>query len=46
MNESLHKVGMRVKDFVLNSDLVDDVFASDDEIIEFSVSKMRLFKRS
>ena len=46
MNESLHKVGKRVKDFVVNSDLVDDVFASDDEIIEFSVSKMRLFKRS
>jgi hypothetical protein len=42
--ESLHKVAIRVKDFVLSNDLVDDVFATDDELISFTVDKMKIFK--
>lgn len=43
MVESLHKVAIRVKDFVLNSDLVEDVYSSDEELISFLVTNMRKF---
>lgn len=43
MVESLHNVSKRVKDFLLNSDLVDEVFYTDDEIIEFLISAIRKF---
>lgn len=43
MVESLFNVGNRVKDFLLNSDLVEDVFSSDEDLIEFVVKNMRKF---
>jgi hypothetical protein len=43
MVESLHNVSKRVKDFVLNCDLVDEVFHTDDEIIEYLVKAIRKF---
>lgn len=43
MVESLHNVAKRVRDFLLNSDLVDDVFGSDDELIEVVVRDMKKF---
>lgn len=43
MVESLHNVGRRVKDFLLNSDLIDEVYNSDDEIIDFLVQNIRKF---
>jgi hypothetical protein len=43
MVESLHKVSNRVKEFMLNSDLIEDVFASDEDLIEFLVANMRKF---
>lgn len=43
MVESLHNVSRRVKDFLLNCDLVDEVFYTDDEIIEFLISAIRKF---
>lgn len=43
MVESLHNVAVRVKDFLLNSDLIDDVFGGDDELIEFLVREMKKF---
>ncbi len=43
MVESLHKVGNRVKDFLLNSDLIEDVFATDEDLIEFLVGATRKF---
>lgn len=41
--ESLHNVALRVKDFLLNSDLVDEVYATDQEIVDFVVSRLRSF---
>jgi hypothetical protein len=41
--ESLHNIAIRVKNFLLNSDLVDDVFCSDEDLIEFLVDKIREF---
>tara|TARA_B100001971_G_scaffold215193_1_gene259932 strand:+ start:10058 stop:10510 length:453 start_codon:yes stop_codon:yes gene_type:complete len=43
MVESLHKVANRVKDFLLNSDLVEDVFSTDEDLIEFLVKNIRKF---
>lgn len=43
MVESLHKVAIRVKNFMLNSDLIDDVFSTDEELITFLVQNMRKF---
>ena len=43
MVESLFNVGNRVKDFLLNCDLVDDVYSSDEDLIEFVVGAMRKF---
>ena len=43
MVESLHNVAKRVKNFLLNCDLVEDVFSSDEELIEFLVKEMKKF---
>lgn len=43
MVESLHNVARRVKDFLLNSDLIDDVFSSDEDLIAFLVKEMKKF---
>jgi hypothetical protein len=43
MVESLHNVGKRVKDFLLSCDLVEDVFSTDDELIDFLVTNIRKF---
>ena len=42
--ESLNKVGNRIKEFLLSNDLVDEVYATDEELIEFLVQKIRTFK--
>ncbi|MFP5491841.1 MAG: hypothetical protein ACLGG0_10085 [Bacteriovoracia bacterium] len=41
--ESLHNIAIRVKNFMLNSDLVEDVYCSDEDLIEFLVEKIREF---
>ena len=41
--ESLHQVAVRVNQFLLSNDLVQDVFGTDDEVISFVVSKVRNF---
>lgn len=41
--ESLHNIAIRVKNFLLNSDLVEDVYCSDEDLIEFLVEKIREF---
>ena len=43
MVESLHNVAQRVKDFLLNSDLIDDVYSSDEDLITFLVTEMKKF---
>ncbi|MCT4642804.1 MAG: hypothetical protein N4A33_10975 [Bacteriovoracaceae bacterium] len=43
MVESLHNVANRVKDFMLNSDLVEDVFSTDEDLVAFLVTNMRKF---
>ena len=43
MVESLRNVANRVKNFLLNSDLVEDVFSSDDDLIVFLVKQMKKF---
>lgn len=41
--ESLNQVANRMKDFLLNNDLVDDVFAVDEEIVDFLIKVIRRF---
>ena len=41
--ESLNKVANRVKDFLLKEDLVDEVFASDEELVDFLIKVIRRF---
>ncbi len=41
--ESLHNIAIRVKNFLLNSDLVEDVYCSDEDLIEFLIEKIREF---
>ena len=41
--ESLHNIAIRVKNFMLNSELVDDVYCSDEDLIDFLIEKIRLF---
>lgn len=41
--ESLHNIAVRVKNFLLSNDLVEDVFASDEELIDLIVDKLRHF---
>lgn len=43
MVESLHNVAKRVKDFLLESDLIDDVYSTDEDLIEFLVREMKKF---
>ncbi|MBF0359953.1 MAG: hypothetical protein HQK49_03025 [Oligoflexia bacterium] len=43
MTESLHQIASRVSDFLLKSEHVDDVFASDDDLVAFLVQKIRIF---
>ena len=41
--ESLHQVAVRVNQFLLQSDLIEDVFGTDEEIVNFVVSRVRNF---
>ncbi len=41
--ESLHLISTRMKDFLLSSELIDDVFGTDDEILSFLIGKIRQF---
>lgn len=41
--ESLHQIAIRVKDFMMESDYIDDVFGTDDELIAFLVNRIRNF---
>jgi hypothetical protein len=41
--ESLHNIAIRVKNFLLSNDLVEDVFCSDEELINFTIDKIRGF---
>jgi hypothetical protein len=43
MVESLHDVAIRVKDFLLSCDLIDEVYADDQQLIDFLVEKIRDF---
>ncbi len=41
--ESLNSVAHRVTEFLLNSDLIDDVYGTDEELVAFLVDKIRNF---
>jgi hypothetical protein len=41
--ESLAELADRVKNFLLNSELIDDVFSTDEEIVHFLISRIRQF---
>ncbi len=41
--ESLHNIAIRVKNFLLSNELVEDVFATDEEIIDFVIDRIRAF---
>jgi hypothetical protein len=41
--ESLHNIAIRVKNFLMTNDLVEDVYSSDEELIDFIIEKLRTF---
>ncbi|MBI2519448.1 MAG: hypothetical protein HYV97_03485 [Bdellovibrio sp.] len=41
--ESLHQLALRVTNFLLESELVEDVFGTDEEIVAYLVGKIRAF---
>lgn len=41
--ESLNQISHRMKDFLLGSDLIEDVFATDEDLIEFLVKVIRRY---
>jgi hypothetical protein len=41
--ESLNHVAHRIAEFLMNCDLIDDVYGSDDELVTFLVEKIRGF---
>ncbi len=43
LTESLHDVALRIKDFLLNHDAIDEVYATDHELIDFIVSRVKRF---
>jgi hypothetical protein len=44
MVESLHNVAVRIKNFLLSNDLIEEVYADDTELIGFLVEKIRSFQ--
>ena len=42
--ESLHNIAIRIKDFLLDCDLIDEVYLTDHEIIDVVVNAIRTFK--
>lgn len=43
MVESLHNIATRVKDFLLTCSLVEEVYSSDEDLIDFLVAAIRKF---
>jgi len=41
--ESLHQVSNRMKEFLMNCDLIEDVFGTDDELTSFLIQRIRVF---
>ena len=41
--ESLHQVAIRVNRYLLSSDLVEDVFGTDEEIVSYLIGRVRNF---
>ena len=41
--ESLHDIALRLTNFLLKAELIDDVFGTDEEIAEFLIKKIRNF---
>ena len=41
--DSLNKIASKMTEFLLNSDLIEDVYGQDEEIINFLVNKIRFF---
>lgn len=41
--ESLHEVAKRMTQFLLDCDLIDDVFGTDEDLVNFLVSRIRQF---
>lgn len=41
--ESLHQVALRMNQFLLNSDLIEDIYGTDDEIVTYLIGRIRNF---
>tara|TARA_B100000886_G_C20187850_1_gene392981 strand:- start:77 stop:523 length:447 start_codon:yes stop_codon:yes gene_type:complete len=41
--ESLHQVALRMNQFLLNSDLVEDIYGTDEEIVSYLIGRIRNF---
>ncbi len=43
LTESLHHVALRIKDYLLNKEEVEEVYATDSELVDFMVERLRKF---
>jgi hypothetical protein len=41
--ESLHQVALRMNQFMLNSDLIEDIYGTDEEIVSYLIGRIRNF---
>jgi len=41
--ESLHQVALRMNQFLSNSDLIEDIYGTDDEVISYLIGRIRNF---
>jgi len=41
--ESLHQVGLRMNQFLLSSDLIEDVYNTDEEMVSYLIGRIRNF---
>ena len=41
--ESLHQVALRMNQFLLNSDLIEDIYGTDEELVSYLIGRIRNF---
>ena len=41
--ESLHQVALRMNQFLLDSDLIDDIYGTDEEVVTYLIGRIRNF---
>ena len=41
--ESLHQIALRMNQFLLNSDLIEDIYGTDEEVVSYLIGRIRNF---